>query len=219
MILQCKNCNARYLVSDQAIGASGRTVRCAKCSHSWFENPPIDTTKSELPDFDKIIGDINATPKPLSHGSNLPVARVTTHSGLKAVVALLAILAIALALFITIPGIFGVSPSKGIVLADVQMTKQIDEKNTIYEIDANIMNVSDTPHPVPNIRVALLDGENNKLQWQDFPSNGAILGPKETMPFTTGGINVKFSIAKRFVIDLGTPLELALRSYPNGKAK
>ena len=37
MILTCPSCTMRYIVSEGAIGTSGRTVRCAHCSHQWFE--------------------------------------------------------------------------------------------------------------------------------------------------------------------------------------
>jgi predicted Zn finger-like uncharacterized protein len=41
MIIACPACATRYVVPDSAIGAEGRTVRCAKCRHSWFQEGPL----------------------------------------------------------------------------------------------------------------------------------------------------------------------------------
>ncbi|MBX9664994.1 MJ0042-type zinc finger domain-containing protein [Novosphingobium sp.] len=40
MIIACPACSTRYVVPDSAIGIEGRTVRCAKCRHSWFQQGP-----------------------------------------------------------------------------------------------------------------------------------------------------------------------------------
>lgn len=40
MIIQCPACATKYVVPDTAIGVDGRTVRCAKCKHSWFQDGP-----------------------------------------------------------------------------------------------------------------------------------------------------------------------------------
>jgi len=37
MIIACPACATRYEVPDSAIPDDGRTVRCAKCRHSWFQ--------------------------------------------------------------------------------------------------------------------------------------------------------------------------------------
>ncbi|WP_164115308.1 zinc-ribbon domain-containing protein [Sphingorhabdus sp. Alg239-R122] len=43
MIIACPACHTKYAVPDNAIGIDGRTVRCAKCQHSWFqEGAPVD---------------------------------------------------------------------------------------------------------------------------------------------------------------------------------
>lgn len=40
MIIACPACGTRYVVPDSAVGIDGRTVRCAKCRHSWFQEGP-----------------------------------------------------------------------------------------------------------------------------------------------------------------------------------
>lgn len=52
MQLTCSNCGARYAVDPMAIGPTGRTVQCVRCSHRWFEKidaPPVAETSSEAP--------------------------------------------------------------------------------------------------------------------------------------------------------------------------
>lgn len=40
MIIACPACGTKYVVPDDALGLDGRTVRCAKCKHSWFQDGP-----------------------------------------------------------------------------------------------------------------------------------------------------------------------------------
>lgn len=49
MILECPACKTRYVVPDTAIGIDGRTVRCAKCRHSWFQEGALPTGAAPPP--------------------------------------------------------------------------------------------------------------------------------------------------------------------------
>ena len=86
MMIQCPACATRYVVPDTAIGVEGRTVRCAKCRHSWFEDghqlpqpAPVDAEEIEqaAPDAD-VAPDIIAPepPAPAIASTEIPSAEV-----------------------------------------------------------------------------------------------------------------------------------------------
>ncbi len=51
MILTCPSCATSYFTPDEAIGASGRTVRCKSCRHTWRAtlDEPLELSRSSTP--------------------------------------------------------------------------------------------------------------------------------------------------------------------------
>jgi predicted Zn finger-like uncharacterized protein len=42
MLIVCPSCSKTYRIEPAVVGASGRTVRCARCKHVWFAAPLAD---------------------------------------------------------------------------------------------------------------------------------------------------------------------------------
>lgn len=63
MILTCPECKARYIVNPKALLPLGRTVRCAKCSHSWFEKKPEDDIEVVAPDENPQVNESTSSDK------------------------------------------------------------------------------------------------------------------------------------------------------------
>ena len=73
MILTCPECKSRYVVNPNALMPRGRTVRCAKCRHSWFEAKPDQEVEivpeqvtSETPAEEQETKEQNSSPEATS---------------------------------------------------------------------------------------------------------------------------------------------------------
>ena len=48
MILSCNSCDKKFVVPDNAIGASGRLVQCSSCGNQWKQFPVEIAKKKEI---------------------------------------------------------------------------------------------------------------------------------------------------------------------------
>lgn len=47
MKIACPNCSTKYALKEQALGDSGRKMKCAKCDHVWLALPPQEIEATE----------------------------------------------------------------------------------------------------------------------------------------------------------------------------
>jgi predicted Zn finger-like uncharacterized protein len=51
IVIKCENCDTQFRVPAQALGASGRFVKCTKCQHEWLAKPetatPVENVDAE----------------------------------------------------------------------------------------------------------------------------------------------------------------------------
>lgn len=215
MILQCPECSARYAVPDHAIGAAGRTVRCAKCKHSWFEKAPENLAGKPMAELDAMLGEIKqATPKPMPKGSNVPAKKPpAVPLWLKIATPVFATVSLLLAILTYAPGLLGYPTSNGLVLADVSMTERPIEGMTLYEIKGNILNTTDRTIGVPILRVSLIDKIGSEVRFWEFSEKGTKLDAGKSTDFTTGELGVT-ALGDRFIVELGNRMELKMRRTP-----
>lgn len=80
MIIACPACKTRYVVPDSAIGVEGRTVRCAKCKHSWFQEGPAERADAVPARSSAKAQDRVSETASVSQGAGAAPAEPTPHS-------------------------------------------------------------------------------------------------------------------------------------------
>lgn len=88
MILTCPSCAAQFNVNPNALGETGRTVRCGKCKHQWHASRPLITLPAD--DLKFAAGnasggvsssDVSQTPPPVSGVTQNTIAQDKFYVG------------------------------------------------------------------------------------------------------------------------------------------
>lgn len=232
MIVTCSSCSTRFVVSPSALGETGRKVRCARCQHIWFQEPPATP-----PEPDVIDPSHFGQPEPIPESSALPVPRTRKRApGILIATALLLMLASVGGAFVVFADLLrpmGLAPaydaigwveSDGLELAKLDVQTIPGRSKTRYFIKGTITNTAPAPREIPLLRIVMRDeqghdipvtmqygkGRKALVDKVELPGNGKTLQPGETVPFATQ-FESGADHASRLHIDLGNSRDLMVR--------
>ena len=78
MILNCNSCGKKFVVPDDAISASGRTVQCGSCGNKWKQFPTNEEKKTQSTSSSQKIA---SKPQPISEKKQKPKKIKKTKRG------------------------------------------------------------------------------------------------------------------------------------------
>ena len=206
MILSCTNCGARFKVDPTLLGEEGRTVRCGSCGHSWHQVPGQgeQAAASNGPDstLDKLDEQRRRarTRRPVvtserSAGSARALGWAALLLFLVGIASLLVfarekIMAAApgTARFYEMVGLLEVV-GEGLDLRDVLSERRVVDGERALVIEGTIVNRSDQPRRLPELRASLVDAAGAELTTWTFLAKSDTLPPGGFTTFETSAVN------------------------------
>lgn len=217
MIITCPACATRFNVDPASLGPSGRTVRCANCGHRWHAAPPSDTPR---------VVDLPAEPPtpvaatPRGRPARRPERRrrlgSTTLIGWLIGVLVLLVVASAIigrnevvAVFPESAPIYQslglpVTMQLGLQFENVT-SERFDERGiAILVIAGEIVNLSERPREVPQVKITLLDEGGREVQAELFEPTAATLDSGGKTQFSGRLVNPSAD-ARNFSVTFDVP--------------
>lgn len=195
MILTCSSCSTRYSIDPSTIGPEGRAVKCAKCGHKWREFPPEDMPKKVAAESapDKPVASTPDTPP--DQGMSIEQmtatqagAAVNGNSGRKRrwiawLLLLLVVVVLVCGAYFGRNYVVQIWPGSatayqylqidvetqnllGLEIHDLKTKSVMQNGVTTLTVSGVIKNVTESPQPVPRIKIALIDdGGQSVYSW------------------------------------------------------
>ena len=199
MILTCPQCATRYHVDPEALGALGRTVRCASCGQRWSVKPPADTP--QVVEFSTPTPAGAARSRPMAAPEQAPSRRSVSLFGWLAVV-LIGLLAASAVIgrneiveaFPATAALYQklhlpIALDHGLKFDQITSTRLQEGGIAVLVVEGAIVNVTHHDRAVPPIRITLLDSRGRELQEELFQAKEQHLEPGAKTSFSGRVVN------------------------------
>jgi predicted Zn finger-like uncharacterized protein len=212
MIVTCPSCSVRYVLDARALGEAGRTVRCARCAHTWHQTPPAEAPPPvdeppapvEAPPIERAPSP-SPPPPPSPEKVQLPALPKKKRRWGGAVAAAAVFLLLVAAGFGAVtqrewvvqhwPPARPLYATLGLRVADInglglELRKVMPSRDMadgvpMLVIDGEVANVSTVIRTVPKLKVILRDNGKHDLQNWTFTVTNERLSPGQIVTFHT----------------------------------
>jgi predicted Zn finger-like uncharacterized protein len=214
MILTCPECATRYQTDAAQFAPEGRKVRCAKCSHVWFQAPPAaesaaEAMPQETPQVEAVVPQRAAfapqtAPETATASTEFEqrprsrwLGRVALAFGWLALACILVVIGWSATRFRqNIATLWPQSSSlykavgmpvniRGFEVKDKDAHFETEDRQDVLVITGHFANVTTHELSVPPIQVSLLDRDKRELYHWSFSPGVATLRAGQSAPFRT----------------------------------